>query len=44
MPRDGSGASHNAVEAGDNLIHGAGSGGNDVSDSLVHEHRRGSTC
>ena len=30
MPRDGSGAGDNAVEAGETLIHGAGNAGNDV--------------
>lgn len=31
MPRDGSGASDNAIEAGETKVHGAGSGANDVS-------------
>ena len=31
MPRDGSGASHNAVETGHNIVHGNEAGDNDVS-------------
>merc|ERR1711977_229224 len=30
MPRDGSGASDNVVEAGSNLVHGAAAGGSDA--------------
>jgi hypothetical protein len=35
MPRDGSGASDNAIEQGETLVHGAGSAPNDVSKSIA---------